>query len=139
MGIRETLILITILAWGCTPRADLHELGSDHPANPAAPEGRPIESSTTLRIGDDLPSPDVGGAMQHTVGSHQEMNHGDHRGEETGQQVPDGAARYQCPMHPEVTSSDPDRRCPKCNMKINKSVGGTGSRTHHEGHGGHTQ
>jgi hypothetical protein len=78
--------------------------------------------------------------MQHAVGPHWEMDHGDHRGEETpGQQAADGPAHYQCPMHPEVTSSDPDRRCPKCNMKINKSVGGTDSPTHHEGHGGHSQ
>lgn len=31
-----------------------------------------------------------------------------------------GEAIYACPMHPEVTSNDPNARCPKCGMKLEK-------------------
>jgi len=54
---------------------------------------------------------------------------------------------YACPMHAEVTSTNPADRCPKCGMKINKPVKGktpgvatkpTATQgTAHESHGGH--
>jgi hypothetical protein len=31
-------------------------------------------------------------------------------------------AMYACPMHPDVTSTDPNAPCPKCGMKINWPV-----------------
>lgn len=34
------------------------------------------------------------------------------------------AAPYACPMHPEVTSDQPDQRCPKCGMTLEKQAGG---------------
>lgn len=140
MAIRETLILTAILSWGCTPQAYRHELGEDHPASPAAPAGRPAEASATLTIGDDLPPPDQEDTTPHAVGSPHEMGHGDHRTKQTppaGTRV--GEALYRCPMHPETTSRDPERRCPKCSMKMNKPLGPQGSRPGHEGHGGHAR
>ena len=32
---------------------------------------------------------------------------------------PQAAKRYVCPMHPEVTSTEP-RRCPKCGMALRR-------------------
>ena len=57
---------------------------------------------------------------------------------------------YVCPMHPELVSSNPNDRCPKCNMRINKPLRPTtaparvptapapaGGHDAHKGHGGH--
>jgi hypothetical protein len=52
MAIRRALIAITALGWGCAPGAVSHELDLNHPANAQAPEGQPLERSTTLAIGD---------------------------------------------------------------------------------------
>jgi cytochrome oxidase Cu insertion factor (SCO1/SenC/PrrC family) len=34
--------------------------------------------------------------------------------------VPAQKARYECPMHPDVTSTRPGKKCPKCGMKLTK-------------------
>jgi FtsP/CotA-like multicopper oxidase with cupredoxin domain len=49
-----------------------------------------------------------------------------------------GAATYECPMHPEVTSDAPDR-CPKCGMRLVPAglVASSGHGHGHEGHHGH--
>jgi FtsP/CotA-like multicopper oxidase with cupredoxin domain len=43
------------------------------------------------------------------------------------------ADTYACPMHPEVTSTEPGT-CPKCGMKLVPSDGATASHGHHEMH-----
>ncbi len=69
--------------------------------------------------------------------------------EQTPATQPDsGQALYACPMHKEVTSTNPNERCPKCKMKINKPVkkaaapgappaAPTSGKTDHSEHGGH--
>ncbi len=139
MAIRETLIALAVLAWGCTPQAYNHELSPNHPASPEAQEGIQPEPSTTLTVG-DTPSSSGGHEMKDQAGSMERMNHAEHTSREaTPVASRAGEALYQCPMHPEVTSTDPGRRCPKCNMKINKPVKDGGATPDHEGHGGHSQ
>jgi hypothetical protein len=137
MAIRETLVAIAVLAGGCTPQAYLHDANPDHPAHPGAQVGMLPGPSTTLAIG-DAHSADVEGGMPQGVGSEERIDHGA-GGAEADPREAEGAL-YQCPMHPKVTSRDPQRRCPKCNMKINKPVKDDGSTPPgREGHGGHSQ
>jgi len=143
MAIRKTLVVIAALTWGCTPQAYIHDLKTDHPAHPDAQAGMLPRPSTGPAVGDPT-SPGGEDETEHDVGSKGRMNHGDHRagGDKFGSgrgEGQAGEALYQCPMHPEVTSRDPERRCPKCNMKINKPIKGGGSTPGHEGHGGHSQ
>lgn len=140
MAIRKTLIAIAFLAWGCPPQAYVHDLKPDHPAHPDAAEGMLPGPSSTLAI-EDVPSLEGRGGRAHEGESGERMNHDTHRAEgtEASQEQVEGEAGevlYQCPMHPEITSSDPASRCPKCDMKVNKPVKDGGSAPRHEGHGG---
>ena len=139
MAIRKTLIAIAVLAWGCSPQAYIHDSNPSHPAHPDAQAGMLPRPSTTLTIG-DRPSPGGKHGMQHDIDSKGQTSHNAHRarGAKTGEGGGEETL-YQCPMHPEVTARDPERRCPKCKMKINKPVKNDGSAPLHQGHGGHGQ
>jgi hypothetical protein len=94
------LFIFSVLALiaGCTQPASHPQPRADDPANPDAP----------VAAAPPAPSPpDAAPESSH--------DHHDHIS------AP-GAALYQCPMHPEVTSSDPNALCPKCGMKINKKI-----------------
>lgn len=138
MSIRVTLIALAVLAAGCTPRAYNHELDLNHPANPEAEAGQPSEPSRTLAIGEGISAGDEAMVPEDT-GTGPKMNHGTHHGDDSRTDSGKEEASYECPMHPEITSRDPSRRCPKCNMKINKPVNDGGSPKGHEGHGGHSR
>lgn len=44
------------------------------------------------------------------------------------------AATYVCPMHPEVTSKDPEAKCSKCGMDLVKKDDGKVKDSDHSGH-----
>ena len=44
---------------------------------------------------------------------------------------------YACPMHSEITSANPNDKCPKCKMKINKPVKAAPSPATAPADGGH--
>jgi len=139
MSIRVTLFALAVLAAGCTPKAYNHELDLNHPANPEAEAGKPSEPSRTLAIDEGTFAGDKA-MVPEEKGSQPETSHGTHHGDgaraNAGQEE---EVLYECPMHPEITFRDPSRRCPKCNMKINKPMKDGGSPTGHEGHGGHSR
>lgn len=73
-------------------------LGPDHPANALAPAVPITDPSAVLRPGSGA-APPAEQAPTATVPA----------------SAPKGA--YVCPMHPEVTASEPGR-CPQCGMKL---------------------
>jgi len=116
-----TTIVGLALLGGCAGTAGPEQPVLDHPANPDATQSPAPRGSGTLSIR----SPDETTRAATTT-----------RPGETGM---GGAAivagLYQCPMHPEVRSNNPNDRCPKCNMKINKPVkAATMPAGGHEGH-----
>lgn len=146
-----------LLATGCAATTVRQELPPDHPANPAAATAAPPERSTTLSVAaaDPLPPRGGDGGGGSASPSHGEMQHGGGHAEHTSTAPSAGSPTaapqagqtlYMCPMHPDVTSTNPDDRCPKCKMKINKPVktqapapatqAAPGASSGHEGHGG---
>ena len=96
---KHILLFISFLVAGCAADQSMPPPGEDHPANPAAPTA-PIERSPTLAT--TLPSAASKPATTTTT----------------------TAAVYVCPMHPEVTSTDPNVRCRICGMHLVRRKGG---------------
>lgn len=119
----RSIALITLvgagLLSGCAGQQTAQELPSDHPASPSArtsplPPNSPTlqqqpmaEGPDSVPAGHDAKAPAAGAAHDH---------HGS--GQADAQRTQPAAAAYVCPMHPEVTSDDPNARCPKCGMKL---------------------
>ena len=108
------LIAATVLVSACTPLTSFPDPNPNSPAVPTAKEGMSPALSTTLAVEE--------------MSVHHDATH-----------RKDGVAMYQCPMHPEVTSTDPSQRCPKCNMKIDRPVKDGGTAKGHQDHEGHNQ
>lgn len=140
--------LSVALLGGCAGPVHRAPLGSDHPASLSAAEAPVPEPSTTLALDPSaIPSAEVRGVVPpqvHHAGDHaapaaghdhaamQGMSHDDtgHTPRGSGgvpATSPATNALYACPMHPDVTSKNPNDRCPKCGMKINKPVKATTS------------
>src|SRR5687768_948741 len=145
-----------MLLAGCATNPELPSLAEDHPANPQAAASPLPHPSQTLALDTSSPAPQQqpkpameqgGGAKPITdPGAHHHHASESVRPKETA--TPAAAATstatHICPMHPEVVSSDPNTRCPKCGMKVNKpkppSAAAETKPGHdpHEGHkGGH--
>jgi hypothetical protein len=115
---KKALSAMTFIALaGCSATYTDPDLPPDHPANAQADEAPPPERSATL----DLAAADP---LTPAVGA-QQAGHQAHATEVAPAELAGGvAAPYSCPMHPEVTSSKPDQRCPKCGMRLQKQDGG---------------
>lgn len=89
-------LLIAVFLCGCAADRALPPLGNDDPANPDAPIA-PLTWPTTLATTAPATKP----ATATTT-----------------------AGLYACPMHPDVTSSDPNARCRICGMRLVPRKGG---------------
>jgi hypothetical protein len=147
MMTRVISALCLLLLTGCAT-TQLPEAPKDHPANAAAKGAPPAAPSAVLAVNalDPIEKADIGtqseGQTEHGKSAHAE----DAQGHAHDLKAAPSEQLYTCPMHPSVTSKDPNDRCPKCKMKINKPVKGTAdekaptsadNHPHHEGHGGH--
>lgn len=95
------LLLFSFLLHACaTATGTFMPLGSNHPANPQAPEVPITDPSAFLRMEGGEAS-----AMDHSSMSPADAT------------TPTSTGAYVCPMHAEV-SSDQAGSCPKCGMKL---------------------
>lgn len=107
---------------GCSQTLEPGGLPANHPANPAAGESQLPPRSQTLSLTaatqpNDPPlktrSPDAhSGHASQSGGGMTRMSH-----PPAATRPATAPAAYVCPMHPEVTSAQPDK-CPKCGMKL---------------------
>jgi hypothetical protein len=132
-AIRNVPLLLIPLLMGCAPRILPLNLPENHPASPSGVIAENYGHSTTL----DVAASDPIAREDEMVSSRQEDSHG---GPVSAEEK--GGGLFACPMHPEITSSDPQKRCPKCGMKINKPVTKAVTSKEgdaHQGHQGHHQ
>jgi hypothetical protein len=117
---------------------------ANHPAG-ATGDGHAHHHNAEAQPQPRAADPDPGGS----VTSNPHAHHGNHGGAAATRPATTQPL-YVCPMHPEVVSSNPNDRCPKCGMKINKPLRPTsppaqvpaapapaGGLDAHKGHGGH--
>jgi hypothetical protein len=101
--------LFVLLLVGCAASVTDPAQSSDHPANPAASEAAVPEPSQTLAVTQAPTTAPSDHSMQHMPG----MQHGNTHDMPATQ----AAAKYTCPMHPDVISDQPGK-CPKCGMTL---------------------
>lgn len=103
---RFLMLCSVLLLSACASSSKPTPAAQGHPANPDSP--------TAAR---PTPMP----AAHDSADGHQRDHAGRDHNAPAAQPASPGAM-YVCPMHPAVTSNDPEARCPECGMKINKKV-----------------
>ena len=98
MNLRLCISALVLVA--CSPAPAPVSTSMNDPSNPRAPEGVAY-----------TPPPEAAGAAPPAD------PHAGHGGDATSAPA-DGGVVYVCPMHPEVTSTQPGMSCPKCSMKL---------------------
>lgn len=131
---------------GCATPSVLTSLPTTHPGSAGGEVAAPPPPSDTLSVA--MADPVLPGRAARPVADHSghETKGGDGHemhgaaaaaAESPGADAP--AALYVCPMHKDVTATNPNDRCPKCKMKINKRVKAkpAAQADEHAGHGAH--
>ena len=105
-----------LLLSGCALPETNQPLSITHPANPDAPVAPPFTRANSVRFtsGDDeydLQSKARGDGEKSPHAAHETKSPTDNGSDSE-------IVVYACSMHPEVVSTDPTARCPKCGMAL---------------------
>lgn len=112
---RVALVLGLGMLTGCAAERVEPRVSGEHPASVEAAAAPEQERSGLLSEREPMGEARAG-VPAPAAGAH--GGHADHR-----EPAPAAAARYSCPMHPEVVSDEPGR-CPKCGMALVEKEGG---------------
>lgn len=124
MNASITMAFPVVLLCGCAASYTEPTLPEDHPGNPHASAAPMPVLSSTLDAGSANPlapedppaSGDYAALGQPSAAAPANQAEGP---------ASQGIVVYACPMHPEVTSTDPEARCHRCGMRLTvKSEGG---------------
>ena len=108
---------------GCSQELAPAEPAEDHPGHADAPAADLPRPSSTLDATEvQHPPADHAPSADSETMDHQ-TDHSNHATHDHADHSPAGDANadapvYVCPMHPEVTSTNPDARCPECGMNL---------------------